>query len=87
MEIKKLKKKKENENKSLNEIISLKTQIQHLNNTFKQNTIKNSRTKNLTLDKNIKKAFSTKKERNLEKFLNNNYIKNDKKGAQKRKRF
>ena len=85
MEIKKLKKK--NENKSLNEILSLKTQIQNLNNTFKQNTIKNSKSKNLTTDKTIKKAFSTKKERNLSKLLNYNNVKNDKKGAQKRKRF
>ena len=62
----------------------MKTQIEKLNNSIKHSKNKN---KNLTLEKNIKKAFSTKKEKNLDKLLNNNYIKNDKKGIQKKKRF
>ena len=90
-EIKNLKRKNSNENKSLNEILSLKTQIQNLNNTFKQNTIVNSNSNSnnskININKNIKKAFSTKKDKSMEALLNNNYLKNEKKAIQKKKRF
>ena len=85
-EIKILKKKKLNENKSLNELLSIKEQIKNLNNTFKKNTVVNSKNKKIYLENNIKKAFSTKKEKD-EKLLNNNYIGGEKKKFQKKKRF
>ena len=86
-EIKKLKRVNSNDKKSLNEILSLKTQIQELNNTFKQNNIVNSKDNKINASKNIKKAFSTKKDKSMETLLNNNYLENEKKGIQKKKRF
>lgn len=89
IQIKKLKRRNLNQNKSLNEILSLKTQDKNFNNNLeiKNNTIKNIRNNNLNLHEHYLRAFSTKKSKGHEKLLNKYFIKNEKKEFQKRRRF
>ena len=76
-----------NNNKSLNDIISIKKEIKNLNKNFKKNTLKNIKDKNSpsTKDKYFR-AFSTKNGKNKDRIIFKNYIKT-KKIIQNKKKF
>ena len=79
-EIKKLKMKNSNQNKSLNDILTIKKHIKKLNDNLEQNknnNIKRLKFNNSNLQERYLRAFSTtKKNRGRERSLLNNYLSN-----------
>ena len=96
-EIKKLKMKNSNQNKSLNDILTIKKHIKKVNDTLEQNkknNIKSLKFNNSNLQERYLRAFSTtKKNRGRERSLLNNYLsnynilKNDKKVFPKKRKL
>jgi len=100
-EIKKLKMKNSNQNKSLNDIMTIKKRIKNINDNLKQNkkiniksNIKSLKFSNSNLQERYLRAFSTtKKNRGPERTLLNNYLsnynilKNDKKTFPKKRKL
>ena len=96
-EIKKLKMKNSNQNKSLNDILTIKKHIKNVNDNLEQNkksNIKSLKFSNSNLQERYLRAFSTtKKNRGRERSLLNNYLsnynilKNDKKVFPKKRKL
>ena len=100
-EIKKLKMKNSNQNKSLNDIMTIKKRIKNINDNLEQNkkiniksNIKSLKFSNSNLQERYLRAFSTtKKNRGPERTLLNNYLsnynilKNDKKTFPKKRKL
>lgn len=96
-EIKKLKMKNSNQNKSLNDILTIKKHIKNVNDNLEQNkknNIKSLKFSNSNLQERYLRAFSTtKKNRGRERSLLNNYLsnynilKNDKKIFPKKRKL
>lgn len=96
-EIKKLKMKNSNQNKSLNDILTIKKHIKNVNDNLEQNkknNIKSLKFNNSNLQERYLRAFSTtKKNRGRERSLLNNYLsnynilKNDKKIFPKKRKL
>ena len=96
-EIKKLKMKNSNQNKSLNDILTIKKHIKNVNDNLEQNkknNIKSLKFSNSNLQERYLRAFSTtKKKRGRERSLLNNYLsnynilKNDKKIFPKKRKL
>lgn len=96
-EIKKLKMKNSNQNKSLNDILTIKKHIKNVNDNLEQNkknNIKSLKLSNSNLQERYLRAFSTtKKNRGRERSLLNNYLsnynilKNDKKIFPKKRKL
>lgn len=96
-EIKKLKMKNSNQNKSLNDILTIKKHIKNVNDNLEQNkknNIKSLKLSNSNLQERYLRAFSTtKKNRGRDRSLLNNYLsnynilKNDKKIFPKKRKL